>query len=264
MKSYPEYKFVPGLVTSQIPSHWGSSKIKYLAKIQTGTTPSIAKEDAFQDDSGLPWLTPDDLDETGEPSRASKFLTIQGEEEVKPLAAGSTLICCIGSIGKAGIIDSEASSNQQINAATFHESSKFGFYSILSCKNAMECMATGNVLRILNSTRLGGIEIAVPPMHEREQIIQYLDRETAKIDALIAEQERLIELLQKKQQAVISHAVTKGLNPSAQMKDSGVEWLERCLSIGKRFNFVTRWGLYRRAHRQHAHKAPPRKVNTAS
>jgi type I restriction enzyme, S subunit len=56
-------------------------------------------------------------------------------------------------------------------------------------------------------------------------IASFLDRETAKIDALIAEQQRLIELLQEKRQAVISHAVTKGLNPNAPMKDSGVEWL---------------------------------------
>ena len=225
MKPYPEYKFSSGLTACQIPRHWGSSKIKYLAEIQTGTTPCISKEDAFQEEGGLPWFTPDDLDETGEPSRASKFLTIQGEEEVKQIAANSTLTCCIGSIGKTGFTNEKASTNQQINAVTFHESNKFGFYSILNCKEAMECMATGNVLRILNSTRLGGIEIPVPPRIEREQITQYLNRETEKIDALIAEQQQLIELLQEKRQAALSHAVTKGLNPDAPMRDSGVEWL---------------------------------------
>jgi type I restriction enzyme S subunit len=66
---------------------------------------------------------------------------------------------------------------------------------------------------------------AYPPSDEQEEIANFLDRETAKIDALIAEQQRLIELLQEKRQAVISHAVTKGLNPNAPMKDSGVEWL---------------------------------------
>ncbi len=55
--------------------------------------------------------------------------------------------------------------------------------------------------------------------------MEFLNRETAKIDALIAEQQHLIELLQEKRQAVISHAVTKGLNPDAPMKDSGVEWM---------------------------------------
>jgi type I restriction enzyme S subunit len=67
--------------------------------------------------------------------------------------------------------------------------------------------------------------VLLPPLDEQVAIASFLDRETAKIDALIAEQQRLIELLQEKRQAVISHAVTKGLNPTAPMKDSGVEWL---------------------------------------
>ena len=65
----------------------------------------------------------------------------------------------------------------------------------------------------------------LPPRGEQLQIAAFLDRETAKIDALIAEQQRLIELLQEKRQAVISHAVTKGLNSDVPMKDSGIEWL---------------------------------------
>lgn len=67
--------------------------------------------------------------------------------------------------------------------------------------------------------------IALPPIDEQVVINAFLDRETAKIDALVAEQERLIELLKEKRQAVITHAVTKGLDPSVPMKDSGVEWL---------------------------------------
>jgi type I restriction enzyme S subunit len=69
------------------------------------------------------------------------------------------------------------------------------------------------------------IKTPLPPLAEQAAIASFLDRETAKIDALIAEQQRLIELLQEKRQAVISHAVTKGLNPDAPMKDSGIEWL---------------------------------------
>ena len=66
---------------------------------------------------------------------------------------------------------------------------------------------------------------AIPPLPEQTAIANFLDHETAKIDALIAEQQRLIELLKEKRQAVISHAVTKGLNPDAPMKASGIEWL---------------------------------------
>ncbi|MBL9158948.1 MAG: restriction endonuclease subunit S [Verrucomicrobiales bacterium] len=69
------------------------------------------------------------------------------------------------------------------------------------------------------------LSIVLPPEREQTAIAAFLDRETAKIDALVAEQRRLIELLKEKRQAVISHAVTKGLNPDAPMKDSGIEWL---------------------------------------
>jgi type I restriction enzyme S subunit len=71
----------------------------------------------------------------------------------------------------------------------------------------------------------GNLIVPIPTYREQHAIASFLDRETAKIDALIAEQQRLIELLQEKRQAVISHAVTKGLNPDAPMKDSGIEWL---------------------------------------
>ena len=69
------------------------------------------------------------------------------------------------------------------------------------------------------------IELVLPPKSEQNQIFKFLDYETAKIDSLIVKQEKLIELLKEKRQAVISHAVTKGLNPDVAMKDSGVEWL---------------------------------------
>ena len=72
---------------------------------------------------------------------------------------------------------------------------------------------------------LGSLQLALPPDDEQYAIATFLDHETTKIDALIAEQQRLIELLQEKRQAVISHAVTNGLNPDAPMKASGVEWL---------------------------------------
>jgi type I restriction enzyme S subunit len=77
----------------------------------------------------------------------------------------------------------------------------------------------------LRTGSLLSVPVLSPPAAEQRAIAAFLDRETTKIDALIAEQERLIELLQEKRQAVISHAVTKGLDPSAPMKPSGVEWL---------------------------------------
>jgi len=72
---------------------------------------------------------------------------------------------------------------------------------------------------------LGSIRIQKPSLSEQTEIANFLDRETAKIDALLAKKDRLIELLQEKRAALITRAVTKGLNPNVPLKDSGVEWL---------------------------------------
>ncbi|MPX91661.1 restriction endonuclease subunit S [Salinivibrio sp. VYel1] len=87
-----------------------------------------------------------------------------------------------------------------------------------------EMTGAGGLKRVPSDFLLN-FKVAIPPTQEQQKIAQFLDYETAKIDALIDEQKRLIELLKEKRQAVISHAVTKGLNPNAPMKDSGVEWL---------------------------------------
>ncbi len=76
-----------------------------------------------------------------------------------------------------------------------------------------------------NYSEMKNILIPIPTKNEQTTIANFLDRETAKIDTLIGKQEQLIELLQEKRQALISHAVTKGLDPNVKMKDSGVEWL---------------------------------------
>ncbi len=81
------------------------------------------------------------------------------------------------------------------------------------------------VRQSLNFEELKKLKFLLPPISEQTTIADFLDRETAKIDTLIGKQERLIELLQEKRQALISHAVTKGLDPNVKMKDSGVAWL---------------------------------------
>ena len=89
----------------------------------------------------------------------------------------------------------------------------------------MACAGTSSSMQNLGQDEFRVFVLARPPLAEQRAIASFLDHETAKIDALVEEQKRLIELLKEKRQAVISHAVTKGLNPNAPMKDSGVEWL---------------------------------------
>ena len=92
-------------------------------------------------------------------------------------------------------------------------------------KASFEVAANGLTRVGLGQYAVDNVELPFPPPSEQSAIASFLDRETAKIDALVEEQQRLIELLKEKRQAVISHAVTKGLDPKVPMKDSGVEWL---------------------------------------
>jgi type I restriction enzyme S subunit len=89
----------------------------------------------------------------------------------------------------------------------------------------MACSGTSSSMQNLSQAQFSSFAFPNPPRSEQTAIASFLDRETAKIDALMAEQRILIELLKEKRQAVIFHAVTKGLNSDAPMKESGVEWL---------------------------------------
>ena len=100
-------------------------------------------------------------------------------------------------------------------------------YATLSAagKAYLDAQCYGGTKIQLSLDDVANLPVAVPSIAEQLALIAFLDRETGKIDALVAEQERLIALLKEKRQAVISQAVTKGLNPNAPMKDSGIEWL---------------------------------------
>ncbi|MCC8446931.1 restriction endonuclease subunit S [Xanthomonas translucens pv. translucens] len=105
--------------------------------------------------------------------------------------------------------------------------SRYGKYALQATGFVDEVISrsTGVSYPAINASDLVRICVPVPPAEEQSAIAAFLDRETAKIDALIAEQEKLIALLAEKRQTTISHAVTKGLNPNAPMKDSGIAWL---------------------------------------
>ncbi|WP_146596001.1 restriction endonuclease subunit S [Novipirellula galeiformis] len=91
--------------------------------------------------------------------------------------------------------------------------------------NYIDCSQIQATIQNVSAEKYANLHIPLPPSDEQKQIAAFLDYETAKIDALIEKQQQLIALLGEKRQAVISHAVTKGLNPDAPMRDSGIEWL---------------------------------------
>jgi type I restriction enzyme S subunit len=104
--------------------------------------------------------------------------------------------------------------------------SKFMYYYYLSVDEykGLKPFYTG-LRKVVRTETFMNIQLGLPPLKEQQQIAKFLDNATQKMDTLIKSQERLIELLKEKRQAVISHAVTKGLNPDVKFKDSGVEWL---------------------------------------
>lgn len=222
---YSDYKDSGVEWLGEVPRHWEVRPLKHIARLQTGMTPPTDEWDNYTEEDGFQWVRPEDLDESGKPTKSSKCLTKKGWMQTRQIKAGASLICCIGTIGKVGITTDTVSTNQQITAAEPMEDSQYLFYAICAGRTELELASTGNVLRILNTERLGKISCPVPPLAEQTQIAAFLDRETAKIDELVAEQRQLMVLLKEKRQAVISHLITKGLNQNAPLKPSGIEWL---------------------------------------
>jgi type I restriction enzyme S subunit len=124
-----------------------------------------------------------------------------------------------------------ATVNSSIAVITPHESvdSIFLFYLFQSAfmENTIQRIKGGMGVPHLFQEDLNKFYIPLPFLSEQSAIATFLDRETGKIDALVTEQEKLIDLLKEKRQTVISRAVTKGLDPAVPMKDSGIEWLDK-------------------------------------
>ena len=97
--------------------------------------------------------------------------------------------------------------------------------STTGVRDWLQLESVGSTMQNVNTSIIGRIPIPVPAWTEQERIVSFLDRETGKIDALVAKKKELIKLLQEKRTALITHTVTKGLDPNAPMKDSGIEWL---------------------------------------
>src|SRR3990172_4646287 len=118
-------------------------------------------------------------------------------------------------------------SNQGCRSLVFRneDNTRYFYYLLLAARSELTSFGEGSTFKELSRTKLETINLITPRSDEQRIIAAFLDRETERIDQLIAKKERQIELLQEKRSALISHAVTKGLNPKAKMKDSGIEWL---------------------------------------
>ena len=224
-KTYPQYIDSHAEWLGKIPQHWGTKRLKFVADIKTGNTPPKSDLENYCDD-GLPWIKPDDLGSFLPIMDSKERLSDKGCEHARIIPEKSVLICCIGSVGKVGVAGCKVATNQQINSLVFRSklNPDYALYLIAASEKEHQRLANGNVVQIINSDTQGNILLSIPPFDEQRAIASFLDRETDRIDTLVAKKERQIELLQEKRATLIGHAVTKGLNLNAKMKDSGIEW----------------------------------------
>lgn len=213
----------------KVPSHWGVSPLKTPYAIFGGATPKSEREDYW--DGGVPWVTPADLSRLTSPFIGETLRTIS-ETGLASCAASlvpadSVILSTRAPIGSIGITTASATTNQGCKALVSRGGavSSFLAYTLSIATEQLRVRGKGTTFLELSGDELGRFKVPTPPSAEQAAIAAFLDRETGKIDALVEAQTRLIELLKEKRQAVISHAVTKGLDPAAPMKDSGVEWL---------------------------------------
>ena len=220
---YPAYKVSGVEWLGEVPAHWQVTPLKHLAEFING--------DAFKPaewaETGVPIIRIQNL------NGGEEFNYFAGEVEPRYLVHDGDLL--FGWSGNRGTSfgpflwrhDEVCALNQHIFRVVPLATEKHSlFWTLRAVTTHVEDQAHG-IIGMVHVTKgdLGAINVPVPPASERQRIARFLDREAAKIDSLVTEQQRLMDLLKKKRQAVISHAVTKGLNPDAPMKPSGVEWI---------------------------------------
>jgi type I restriction enzyme S subunit len=185
-------------------------------------------------DEGVPFLSVDGIQNNQLVFEGCRYISREDHArysiKCKP-NQGDVLLGKAASVGKVAHVDTDIEFNVWSPLAVIRPRSKktgkFIYYSLQSALLQMQCdmYSNANTQKNLGMSTIDNLAFATPTDDEAEQVANFLDHETAKIDALVEKQQRLIELLKEKRQAVISHAVTKGLNPNAPMKVSGVEWL---------------------------------------
>ena len=211
------------------PETWRLKPVKYICSINRRALPETTDPDTefrYLDissvDSDGNWIASEPLRFEDAPSRARRVVA-DGDVRVSTVR---TYLRAIAHINKVDdpLICSTGFAVLSANGAVY---SKFLAYWSRSVYFVDEVVArsVGVSYPAVNASDVGNIPCPHPSLDEQRAIATFLDRETARIDALIEKKRRQIELLHEKRAALISHAVTKGLDPKAKMRDSGIEWL---------------------------------------
>lgn len=226
-QGYSEYQDSGEEWLGEVPGHWDVIQIKHLSVVKRGASPRpIDDAKYFDEDGEYAWtriadVTASDVYLTKAPQRLSDL----GSSLSVKLEPESLFLSIAGTVGKPCITGMKACIHDGfVYFPELKIPSKFLFY-VFAGEQAYKGLGKFGTQLNLNTDTVGGIKVGCTTNDELIGIINFLDHETAKIDTLIEKQQQLIKLLKEKRQAVISHAVTKGLNPNAPMRDSGVEWL---------------------------------------
>ncbi len=229
MKPYEKYKESGVEWIGEIPEHWVVSKIRYCStSVKTGKTPPTENESYFGEGQ-INWFGPGDF-KTLFLRDSSRTITEKAVNELKLelYPEGTVLLIGIGAtLGKVGIINAPSYSNQQVNAIIFNSyiNPQYGLFFLDVFKEITTNEASSSTMAILNQSKTKDLLLLIPPLAEQTAIANFLDHQTAIIDELIEKKTKQIALLKEKRQAIINETVTKGLDPTAKVKDSGVEWL---------------------------------------
>lgn len=226
---YPEYKESYINWLGDIPKHWDIWKVTHgFNSIGSGTTPK--SDNPIFYDGNIPWVTTSELRETIIIDTTQKVTedAVKSHSALKIYPTGSLAIAMYGAtIGRLGILGIDATFNQAccVFSQPIVFDTRFVYYWLWMRRPILISLSNGGGQPNLSQDDLKKLWIPIPELLEQKSIAFFLDYKTAQIDALIAKKESLLTKLAEKRTALISHAVTKGLNPSVPMKDSGVEWL---------------------------------------
>lgn len=229
---YPEYKDSGVAWLGVVPGHWDVLALSRVlaAPITDGphTTP------VFIDD-GIPFLSVDGIQDGELVFDGCRHISADNHYEFSKKAKPSRNDILMGkaaSIGKIARVKTDMEFSIWSPLALIRPNvtaciPTFLEYTLKSkwLQAQIEALANSNTQLNIGMKDIPKLRLSLPPITEQTAIATFLDRETAKIDGLIAEQEKLITLLAEKRQATISHAVTKGLNPDVPMKNSGAVWV---------------------------------------
>ncbi|WP_010116911.1 restriction endonuclease subunit S [Acinetobacter sp. P8-3-8] len=232
-QKYAEYRNTDNQWIDQIPSHWSVSALKHV--LATPMTDGPHETPIFVDD-GVPFVSAEAVSSGKiDFNKIRGFITSDDDkrfsQKYKPKLHDVYMIKSGATTGVTAIVETEKDFNIWSPLAAMRCKQSFEPYYLLNYlrsdpfQKSVQLSWTFGTQQNIGMSTLENLPVCIPPLAEQRKIASFLSYETAKIDSLIAKQEKLIELLKEKRQAVISHAVTKGLNPDVNMKDSGVEWL---------------------------------------